>query len=451
MSNSQEKNSPLIILLLTILLLIIISFLPKDAKIAGIPVKPVDLFMDVKPDSLLNFNDAGFDNPSLFMGKVNSDLILDLIEKVKGVLFNTAFNEYFSGNTAQMSFFYDALKNVKSKNVRIAHFGDSEIEGDLITADLRRLLQQKYGGNGAGFLSITSQDITFRNSTKQTFSDNWKINTLFAGGDKSLPVGISGTIAVPVSGSWVKYETTGNFNLKTFNKVRIYYSNAVKSSLRYSFNNGADQSADLQTGTGIKELVLNAGSDVKSVKITCNMSNQVYLYGVSLESGNGVYVDNFPWRGNSGVGFRDITEKNLSDFNSLLHYDLIILSFGGNMVNAQNTDFSWYENQMIKVVNSLKSIFPKTSIVLVSVGDKSIKKGTRFLTDPSVLKILEAQKSVASKTGIVFWNLFQAMGGENSMEKWVNSNPPLAFKDYTHVTQQGAVKIAELLSQAIIK
>jgi hypothetical protein len=40
-----------------ILLLIILSFLPKNIKIAGIPIKPVDLFMDIKPDSLLNYLD----------------------------------------------------------------------------------------------------------------------------------------------------------------------------------------------------------------------------------------------------------------------------------------------------------------------------------------------------------------------------------------------------------
>jgi hypothetical protein len=51
------KNMPVLVLGLTIVLLILLSYLPPKAKIFGISVKPVDLFMDVKPDSTLNYTD----------------------------------------------------------------------------------------------------------------------------------------------------------------------------------------------------------------------------------------------------------------------------------------------------------------------------------------------------------------------------------------------------------
>lgn len=443
----NEKNSPLILLSLTIIFLLILSFLPKVTKIAGLDVKPVDLFMDIKPDSLLILREDAIENNS---ENYTGDVKFIVNKLLNTFLFSPSAAD-LTGNTSQLNFYKDALKNSKSGNIRIAHFGDSEIEGDLLTADLRRLLQQKYGGSGNGFLSITSQDVSFRSSVKHSFSSDWKINTLFSGGDKSLPLGIAGTSASPSANSWVKYEATGYFNLKSFSKVRLFYTNAVKSSVKYSFNNGPDQLIELQPGAGIKEVVFYSKGDAKSVKITATLSNQAVFFGVSLENGNGVYVDNFPWRGNTGVGFRDIPEKNLKDFNALLGYDLIILSFGGNMVNGQSTDYSWYEGQMIKIVTQLKSLFPKTSIILVSVGDKSVKRGTKFVTDPSLLKILESQKNVANKTNVAFWNMFEAMGGMHSMDSWVNSNPPLAFKDYTHLTQQGAAKIADLLYQSLLK
>jgi hypothetical protein len=49
----EEKNTPVLLIGLTIILLILLSFIPKDTRIAGSKIKPVDLFMDVKPDSLL--------------------------------------------------------------------------------------------------------------------------------------------------------------------------------------------------------------------------------------------------------------------------------------------------------------------------------------------------------------------------------------------------------------
>lgn len=49
----EERNKPVLIIGFTIILLILLSFIPKNTKVAGVKINPVDLFMDVKPDSLL--------------------------------------------------------------------------------------------------------------------------------------------------------------------------------------------------------------------------------------------------------------------------------------------------------------------------------------------------------------------------------------------------------------
>jgi hypothetical protein len=51
------KNIPVLLIGLTIVLLILLSFLPSKVKIAGVDIKPVDLFMDIKADSLSNYSD----------------------------------------------------------------------------------------------------------------------------------------------------------------------------------------------------------------------------------------------------------------------------------------------------------------------------------------------------------------------------------------------------------
>jgi lysophospholipase L1-like esterase len=42
------------------------------------------------------------------------------------------------------------------------------------------------------------------------------------------------------------------------------------------------------------------------------------------------------------------------------------------------------------------------------------------------------------------------MGGANSMPNWVNANPPLASKDYVHFNDQGAKKVAQLFTDALL-
>ena len=153
----------------------------------------------------------------------------------------------------QLSYFYDAVKNAKTKTVRIAHYGDSAIEGDLITSDIREALQNKFGGNGVGWLGIISQDITFRQTTKHSFSDNWESAALYSSNPKGLPLGISGEASVPKGNAWVQYETTRiRRSLKDFSLVRLYYANAKNSTINYSFDGGTKQTAALKTGSALQ-------------------------------------------------------------------------------------------------------------------------------------------------------------------------------------------------------
>ena len=483
MSSNTLNNKPLLLIAFTIIFILLFSYFFNGVTIFGYTLKPVDLFMDIKPDSLQSSNQKSFnkapnfvcenyrkDKISKFNAKTLSagltpEFIGSLIINTKNLFSpdKTSLNieqqklnikdEPITGNLDQMKYFFNALKVAKTEKVRVAHYGDSGIEGDEITSNIRKNLQNEFGGRGVGFLSITSQDISFRMTTKQSFSNNWQTISVLTANPDNLPLGINGFVFIPQGISWVKYSTTDWMqNLKTFSTAKLYYSNAKNSSINYSFNDEANQTANLKTGNNLQELVLNApDNQAQSFKLTTSMKDQAYFYGVSLESGNGVYVDNFPWRGNTGLGFTKIQESPFQQFSKLMNYKLIILSFGANEASFSSQDNTWYANQMVKVINNLKKIFPGTSILLIGVGDKSVKRGTRFVTDPNIPLILKVQKDIVKRTGIAFWNLFEAMGGYNSMEAWVNANPPLALMDYTHPSLQGADKIGDLIAQALIK
>ena len=62
--------------------------------------------------------------------------------------------DYSDSTMRGMSRFYDALAQRASSRrpVRIAYFGDSFIEGDILTADLRAMLQSRFGGCGVGYV-----------------------------------------------------------------------------------------------------------------------------------------------------------------------------------------------------------------------------------------------------------------------------------------------------------
>lgn len=463
MNSENNFRKPLVVLSLTIIILYLISFIPVNYDIAGINIRQIDIFSDIKfqqENQELNNNIdnrvfekrdflaaqinpiAALNNLFDFLNPVNESSVTVPVQGVKTPLI---------GNTKQLSYFFDALKNSKSKTVRIAHYGDSAIEGDLITSDIREELQKRFGGNGVGWLGIISQDITFRTTTKHSFSDNWESAALYTNNPKGLPLGISGEVAIPKGNAWVQYETTrARRSLKDFSVVKLYYANAKNSQIYYSFDGGARQSAQLTAGSGIQELVIKPANRAKVVKLEFPVADQAYCYGVSLENETGTYIDNLPLRGNTGVDIGQISQTMLKDFSKYLDYKLIILEFGLNIAGSIKTDYSWYEREMLKVINHLKQAFPKTSIIMISVHDKAMKKGSGFVTDPTILKLLESQKNIAKQADVALWSMFDAMGGENSMPKWVNANPPLAFKDYIHFNDQGAAKIAQLFLESLL-
>ncbi len=356
------------------------------------------------------------------------------------------------GNVAQLKYFFDALNAAKSKKVRVAHWGDSIILGDIITEGIRENLQKQYGGNGVGFVSINCDDYGMRNSTVVSFSNDWKEGSAFKRNADKMPLGVNASVYTPVPGSWVKYELGKvSRTVRSLVNARLFYASAPAGAvLKYSANNGPEQSAKLEGGAGLKELDISLSSGTTSIRFNFGFGGG-FFYGVSFENGNGVYVDNLPIRGNTGVALADLPLNLLKEFNQKMNYRLLLINFGVNVVSPEHTNYMWYEQRMEKVINHLKEAFPQASILIISIGDKAIKKGTRFITDPGIPGLLKAQQSIAEKNGIAFWNLFEAMGGENSVVDWVDASPQLSAKDYCHLTTTGGRLVADLFCESLLK
>lgn len=103
---------------------------------------------------------------------------------------------------------------------------------------------------------------------------------------------------------------------------------------------------------------------------------------------------------------------------------------------------------MVKVINHIQLCFPEADILMLGVSDRSRQDDGKFETMPAVLALLHAQRQAAKKAGVPFWNVFGAMGGENSMVRFVELN--WASKDYTHLSFRGGREIADALLKALL-
>ena len=81
----------------------------------------------------------------------------------------------------------------------------------------------------------------------------------------------------------------------------------------------------------------------------------------------------------------------------------------------------------------------------------AIKVKTDYVTYPYLKEVRDALKKATLDAGCGFWDIYEVMGGQNSMASWVNTDPPLAGKDYIHFTPRGAKRIAELYISSVSK
>jgi hypothetical protein len=442
---SQEKNNkhyPLIFVSLVIFLLLLLNFIPENLKIFGINLKKVDILSDIKRTKI----DSAGNAPAVI--KLNEDSITAAPKTKKedyvpvtGKIFGE-LEDYSVKNN-----FLLALKQGlnKTQKIHIAYYGDSEIEGDLICQDFRESFQKDFGGKSVGFMAITSIDAPFRIQVKPSFSDDWQSYCLNVANPPDKPYGICGSVFNPIYNSWVKYEVS-NTKYK-FTEMNLFYTASKNYELQYNLNSGEDNTYTLNGGAGVHRVNINTEKDVNSIKLT--FKDSIDLYGVNFENGNGIYVDNFPLRGHSGIALNKISNDKLEGFGKFIDYKLFVFQFGMNIVSVGETSYYWYVNKMINIINHFKSSFPEASFLIVSVGDKSTKINNAYVTDESVPYLVEFQRKIAQKTNSSFFNLYEAMGGKNSMPDWVRDG--LAAKDYIHLSRSGAKKISKYIYDALME
>ena len=366
-----------------------------------------------------------------------------------GVKFPTETFEDYTGNQYLVTFFEKLfqLETKKEGNVRIAYFGDSMTDGDLIVKDFRTYLQEKFGGQGVGFVNITSESASSRSSVTHEFSGNWKTQSYLKVKRPSRAFGVNGHVFFAndtANVAWVKYKATKTKFASELPRPTLFYGSSSNKEGKVIFVAGDTIVKKLTPNNTLNTLTLSEGS-LKNLKVNFKKADSIPIYGFNFDDGKGVHVDNFSNRGNSGLPLGSFDINTMRAFHAKLDYDLIVLQYGANVLNYGTLDYTWYEKRMTKVVNHLKECFPGVAILIVSTADKSTKYDLEMKTDSAVVPLNRAQKKYAIKSEASFVNMYTLMGGDGSMVKWVEEVPSKANKDYTHFNHRGAKEAANLI------
>jgi alginate O-acetyltransferase complex protein AlgI len=356
-----------------------------------------------------------------------------------------------------MEVFLDSLKYSEGQT-RILYYGDSQIEYDRVTSYLRRSLRKEYGGTGPG-LFLPVMPVTYTKSFYVRASSNWRrFNYLsFKNGQinhNDLGPFMAFCRYMPdrqvSSGkvkSWIRI-TPSVYSDKSESKyefLRILYRNAL-DYVRIDVRSGNNQviTDTLKISSRINEFVCPLYNS-KNILIDFSGKTSPDIYGISIESKTGVIVDNIPQRGSVGLEFTMVDKENLRDSYKVLSPDLVVLHYGLNLATTIRNDYSYYEKGLSRQLKVLKEISPGTVVMVVGLTDMAYTDGEVIKSYPNIPRIIDAQKTASAESGAVFWDARKAMGGKSSIIKWFGMNPPLAKKDYVHLTDQGADTLARMM------
>lgn len=337
---------------------------------------------------------------------------------------------------------------VEGCSVRIAFMGDSFVEGDILTVDLRHELQSLFGGRGVGFVACDIPFATSRKSIKRR-STGWSSYSIMK--PKAAPESlrdkffVSGYVAQGGTGVSTRWEVTEPYpTLAGATEARLLLISPDDSSVELTLNDTLCRRFDIDGDEALRQIVVES-APYRSIALKV-LEGKIICYGVSIETDDGVQVDNFSVRSNNGhaiFGTNPAINRQADDLAG--GYDLVVLQYGLNIMQAGQRSYSKYRDQLRDMIAYAERCFPQAAILVLGVSDRYVKSDQSGLYEPigSADALAAYQRAAADSCHVAFWNTYEAMQTMGGMKGFVGNK--WAAGDHTHINYGGGRAMARAL------
>lgn len=456
------------------------GFIPA-AEILGTTLKPIDILADIKePTEGVMEYEADIERLEMelaAMAEVGDSIVCDTLPVLPPVRYSWSVGdssryerrlpsiEQLKPDTTRRIIAiedFDTLattrferlieKLASGDDVRIAFMGDSFVEGDILTSDLRSELQQLFGGRGVGFVPCDIPFATARRSVKRS-ATGWSSYSVMK--PKAAPESlrdiffISGYISNGKANARVRWQSADNFpTIDSCTRARILLLSRDSSRVVVTLNDTLTHEVEIAGDERLREIYVEAPYNSIAVRVK---EGNVVCYGASLEGNGGVTVDNFSVRSNNGHAIFGTGAQINRQAHDMLNYDLVVLQYGLNIMMPGQRNFSKYRDQLRDMIAYTERCFPNAAILVLGVSDRWIKdeEAGHYKPIGSVDALTRYQRAAADSCRVAFWNTSEAMADYGGMPAFVRNG--WAARDYTHINYAGGRRIAEALCRAICK
>lgn len=436
------------------LLAMLCIFFPRDGvRLFGREIHFPSLAKVLAPEKGVDL-DSVMAAQSIVMEELSS--LQDSIAAYKAQLDSSNIRFWYpGGDDTYFDSFFSRAESADSHAVRIMHYGDSQIEMDRLSSRLRIWMQSKFGGGGPGM--VFAQTVIPTYAVSQYASGALRLQTCFGGDSLAMISRANGNYGLMVQCFHLAGGATLNFRapnnqyadegVKSYSIIGLIFNNRpgpLKATLT-DRDGGANITKECNA-PGVHSFWWQLDSASSSVRLTLN--GNADLYGVVLDNGSGVAVDNIPMRGCSGQQFCMINRDQLADAYAQVDVGIVILQFGGNSVPylSGSKSISTYSSSIGRQIDRVHECCPNAKILFVGPSDMSTTRNGELQSYPCLEQVISSLRDTALAHGAAYWSIYHAMGGHNSMVAW--NAKGWAGADYIHFSHKGAVVMGDMMADA---
>lgn len=317
------------------------------------------------------------------------------------------------------------LRDGKDTVVRVLHIGDSHIQAEFVTNELRRLLQERYGNAGRGLLTPlrlagTNQSHDF--VVTSPLSD-WTQTRLLKYPWPVRP-GVTGIAATASANTTITWRTTVP---------------------------GHDiANATLLSSRGVTPLSISSVAD----SVVTPIAQGEAVYGLIAENGRPGII--YSAIGNNGACYNDYSlVDNFAAQTTVFAPQLIVLSMGTNEGFSYMTDAE-IERSIHDLINSLRAYHPNAAMLILTPMEcqRNRNHGQRplspyFDVNTRVARVARMIRKAAQQENVPVWDFYAVAGAQGASVKWLDDK--LMNKDRIHLLKAGYELQARLLFEALCK
>ena len=366
---------------------------------------------------------------------------------------------HFPGSRDAQDRFYgllDSLMAGSGRSVNIWHVGGSHVQAGHFSYRLQERLttmaDSLKGERGFIFpyrIAKTNSDKSFRTS----FTGEW-LSAMAASTHKDLNprFGIMG-IAAQTSDSLATVGIGLNISADTlwrFNRFRIL-GYASSPDVRPYLVSGAD-TLDFVIDTETQSYLFDLPAETDTVTIGFHIPQGQSFTLTGTEPISGRKGINYYCSGVNGARLTTWLEQcpDLPRDLQLVKPDLAIFAVGINDSACKAVDFKpeVFKENYRRLIRLIREQSPDCAFVFITNNDsyRYISRGMTYNHNgPTVQK---AMFELAKEYGAAVWDVFDIMGGKDSVIKWRNAG--LVKSDRLHFTQEGYVLLGDMLYNALV-